>query len=134
MKSKLDQAQAKIADLEARLSKSVGGLDKLDAKLNAELAGEVLINNENDDNSPKDENSAKNPRNPTEATGLRNRKNNILPEKSKPMSFEDETLKKDDDPDTNSDNPISVDELKDILSQVSSLRTLSESYKSGKGW
>ena len=134
MKSKLDQAQAKIADLEARLSKSVGGLDKLDAKLNAELAGEVLINNENDDNSPKDENSAKNPRNPTEATGLRNRKNNILPEKRKPMSFEDETLKKDDDPDTNSDNPISVDELKDILTQVSSLRTLSESYKSGKGW
>ena len=134
MKSKLDQAQAKIADLEARLSKSVGGLDELDAKLNAELAGEVLINNEHDDNSPKDENSFKKPRNPTEATGLRNRKNNILPEKSKPMSFEDETLKKDDDPDTNSDNPISVDELKDILSQVSSLRTLSESYKSGKGW
>jgi len=129
LKSKLDSAQAKIADLEARLSKTMGGLDKLDENLSAELSDDLENNDDADKNLPK---------NPTEATGLRNRKNNKLPETSKPMSVDDvieasETAKN-ADPDTNSDNPISVDELKDILSQVSSLKTLSESYKSGKGW
>ena len=128
LKSQLDQAQAKIANLEARLSKTVGGLDKLDEQLSAELADEVENSDDGDKNSPEIS------KNLTEAmTGLRNRKNKNLPETSKPMSVDDETLKN-DDPDKNSDNPISVDELKDILSQVSSLRTLSESYKSGKGW
>ena len=132
LKSKLDLAHSRIAELEERLSRTAAGLVKLDEKIKeTDGPDDELSDTAETQSLPEtaDEEEGREEFNdPTEITGLRNRKNK--------GQFSKDEFQKNKNTDSNDkiEEPVSIEELKDLLTQVSSLKSLAEAYKSDKGW